>query len=115
MKYKTLFRLLLKFLGVTFLFEGVAGLLGGLIFLLLILPDIGRFGTSSGFGYPLAWITASIATIGFGLYLLLGAEGLVNRVIPSNHPYCPECGYDLIGGVTDTCPECGLAIPSRAI
>lgn len=31
------------------------------------------------------------------------------------HFYCPNCGYDLRGGVSDRCPECGHAIDPAAL
>lgn len=31
------------------------------------------------------------------------------------HPLCASCGYDLFGGVSDRCPECGTPIDAHAI
>jgi hypothetical protein len=31
------------------------------------------------------------------------------------HPLCATCGYDLFGGVSDRCPECGTPIDAGAI
>ena len=48
-----------------------------------------------------------------GWYLLFGGKWIVNRCIPSNHPYCPECGYDLSHSPhASQCPECGVALPA---
>jgi hypothetical protein len=33
---------------------------------------------------------------------------LFRRIVPSGH--CNQCGYDLTGNVSGTCPECGLQI-----
>jgi hypothetical protein len=49
-----------------------------------------------------------------GLYLFFGAKWIVNKAIPSNRPYCPECGYDLSKSRGDVCPECGVALPRTA-
>jgi hypothetical protein len=36
---------------------------------------------------------------------------VVNLAIPSNKPYCPECGYRLTKPILDHCAECGTALP----
>jgi predicted amidophosphoribosyltransferase len=46
--------------------------------------------------------------IAIGVYLVFGAPWLVNRFIPSNRPYCIECGYDLSKSNSANCPECGV-------
>ena len=32
------------------------------------------------------------------------------KVFGPNEPYCEQCGYDLRGNVSGTCPECGQAV-----
>lgn len=34
---------------------------------------------------------------------------------PGEHPLCAFCGYDLFGGVSDRCPECGNIIDTHAM
>lgn len=34
---------------------------------------------------------------------------------PGEHPKCAYCGYDLFGGVSDRCPECGNMIDTHAM
>lgn len=34
---------------------------------------------------------------------------------PGEHPLCAYCGYDLFGGVSDRCPECGNIIDTHAM
>jgi hypothetical protein len=51
------------------------------------------------------------AQLALGLYLFFGGEWIVNRAIPSNRPYCPECGYDLSRSRREHCPECGVTLP----
>ncbi|MCH8152160.1 MAG: hypothetical protein IH830_07290 [Planctomycetes bacterium] len=46
-----------------------------------------------------------------GLYLFFGGKWVVNLCIPSNRPYCPECGYDLSKATSANCPECGVKLP----
>ena len=104
MKYKTLFRLLLKLLGVCFLVEGgsFSVVLGAAMAVSWL--ESGMLGSP---GVPLPWLLAYLAQMGIGLYLFLGAEWIVNRAIPGNRPYCPECAYDLSGAAGGRCPECG--------
>lgn len=44
---------------------------------------------------------------------LAGAEPRTRPV--GEHPLCAFCGYDLYGGVSDRCPECGNAIDTQAM
>ncbi len=53
-----------------------------------------------GIGYLIQFV--------LGLYLLFSGEALVNLCIPSNRPYCPECGYELSESSQERCPECGV-------
>ena len=106
MKYKTFFRLLLKALGV---WLTVNGIIASIKYCILLVHE-GGFGP----GFPDnvdAWMMAELLQgllqIGFGLYLLLGGRWIVHKVIPSNRPYCLECGYDLTLIESNRCPECG--------
>ena len=63
--------------------------------------------------YFVMHLASPVAQSAIGLYLLLGGAWLVNKCIPSNRPYCPECGYDLSSSKgSGRCPECGVPIPS---
>jgi|CXWL01.1.fsa_nt_gi hypothetical protein len=44
---------------------------------------------------------------------LAGAQSRTRPV--GEHPLCAFCGYDLFGGVSDCCPECGHLIDSQAM
>jgi peptidoglycan biosynthesis protein MviN/MurJ (putative lipid II flippase) len=105
MKYKTLVRLGLKLIGVFLVASAIPMLLDLCVGVAVGLWDQGTpivgwwtFGTLAG----------QLAQVAVGLYLLLGGRWIVDRLIPSNRPYCHECGYELTGlprqGV---CPECG--------
>jgi hypothetical protein len=112
MKHKAWFRLLLKAIGV--------------LSIVLSLPEfvaasIGFVseGIQSGFAQfefiellvsILYYVGKPAIGIGIGLYLIFGGAWLVNLCIPSNRPYCPECGYDLSESSHDRCPECGVNI-----
>ena len=104
MKYKTLCRLLVKLLGVYFLGLGVTSIWRGVIQFV----EYFQQGLSS-----MRWelwgslILYPIADIGVGLYLFTGGKWVVDKLIPSNRPYCHECGYDLTGSVGNICVECG--------
>jgi len=116
MKYKTLFRLLLKGLGVFFLMQGFLQLIAHIVSVLQTIlwpPAIGGVVLSTY--HFLGWLPISaVMQLGIGLYLFFGGKWIVNKAIPSNRPYCPECAYDLTGLVGDRCPECGTMLPRNA-
>jgi uncharacterized paraquat-inducible protein A len=103
-KYKTLFRLVLRIIGVYFFFQGVANGPDSIAYALYF------EGWSSGgtFGWiaTLMWIVSPFVQISIGLYLFFGGKWIVNKAIPSNRRYCHECGYMLEGIKGDRCPEC---------
>ncbi len=108
MKYKTLFRLLLKLVGLCFVVQGAAGAIGIAVVILQLYAVQASF-NALFFNLELMYVTQLIA----GLYLFFGGKWIVNLVIPSNHPYCPECGYDLSKASASECPECGTPIEKR--
>lgn len=100
MKYKTLFQLAIKLVGVLIVAEALAR---NLVFWLSLLIA----------GYA-SWNWAALTvplghgfSIAIGIYLFFGGRWIVNLGIPGNRPYCPECAYDLTGAVEPRCPECG--------
>ena len=113
MKHKTWFRLVLKALGIYL----IATNLNGLAMVGLWIAQVGLANISSSVSSPSpipgeVWLQLlpPAIPIAIGIYLLFGGKWLVNFCIPSNRPYCPDCGYD-VSGATERCPECGAALP----
>jgi hypothetical protein len=104
MRYKTLFRLMLKLLGVYFFVVGAGALIS-------VAASIFLF-RRSGAGWSVEQGLLSTAHPAFellvGLYLFFGGQRLADHAIPSNRSYCPECGYDVTGSASRICPECGI-------
>ena len=57
-------------------------------------------------------ITFLIPTV-LSLFLFFKPNIIVNLAIPSNKPYCPECGYNLSKNTGSVCSECGIALPNN--
>jgi len=107
MKYKTLFRMGLKLLGLYLIATGISPLFAFAMQLALSLftAGIAPFGGVQSW-YFLVGLAQPIILIGTGLYLFFSGEWIVNLAIPGNRPYCQECGYDLTGATRNRCPEC---------
>lgn len=45
-----------------------------------------------------------------GLGLFFRGEWIVHRIVPSNRPYCGQCGYELSHVSGGHCPECGTPL-----
>ena len=109
MKYKTLFRVLLKAIGIWMFVAGLANAIGGLGWALAYSTTIGG---ASFFGY-VGYAVAGVVEMLVGAYLFFGGRWIADLAIPSNRPYCHECGYDLsAAGQSSRCPECGTELSS---
>ncbi len=109
MKHKTWFRLVLKAIGVLTIGVAIPNLVWGVPVAMQWAAGIGGRPPAV---YELGQIAAGIAPVAFGLYLFFGGEWIVNIAIPSNRPYCPNCGYDVSKATSGRCPECGVALPT---
>lgn len=104
MKHKTLCRLAVRLIGLVFLINGLLEVPAIIAVLAHARP--------AAVGVPLDWamfvgLIEPIGSILIGVYLFLGGTAVVNYLIPSNRPYCHECGYELTLPASKHCPECG--------
>jgi hypothetical protein len=116
MKYKTLFRVLLKILGLYFTVQGLCFLFAqsAYIIQILTLPFRSEFSRVQ-LTYQIAvYFACHIFEFAVGLYFFFGGKWIVNKAIPGNRPYCHECGYDLTQNSSGLCPECGTPTPDPA-
>ncbi|HWB18761.1 MAG TPA: hypothetical protein VG711_00550 [Phycisphaerales bacterium] len=115
MKHKTWFRLVLKAIGVLLACLGLPQVVSGGLRTLALL-------TYQSFGMPsppwsqIMYYVAPEFAAGtlqafLGTYLFFGGRWIVEKCIPSNRPYCPNCGYELKSLTSSLCPECGIVLP----
>lgn len=103
MKYKTLFRLLVKIIGVYFVTQGLLHLIPQVVMMIQQVFDDRSPGIFARF-----WrYGRALIEIILGLYLFFGGKWIVNKAIPSNRHYCHECAYELRNLTSNRCPECG--------
>jgi hypothetical protein len=112
MKYKTLFRLALKIVGILLVAQAIP------ILFRSVIQTIATLASPATGNFPL-WYLVPVAyalQVGLGIYLFFAGEWIVNRAIPSNRAYCHECAYELRGLPTEgLCPECGTPYQHRAV
>jgi len=112
-KYKTLFRLALKVMGVYLVITVLIELPWTIWYHWNQIASFPRSNTYTIAGTaPMDWLytvsrpLTQLLQLGAGLYLFFGGEWIVNRAIPSNRNYCHECGYLLKELKGSRCPEC---------
>jgi hypothetical protein len=111
MKYKTLFRMLLKVIGVWVFITGAGAFVGQLGYLAFYFTTPSMRGTGQQWYFVWSLLSPCVQ-MGLGLYLFFGGKWIADKAIPGNRPYCHECGYDLTNAAGNVCTECGT--PFRA-
>lgn len=110
MKYKTAVRLAVRLIGLFLIAQALPWVLVGCGSLALDVFAGGLFGSSGLVSWQFRTTLVYSCSALVGLYLFFGGAWIVNRAIPSNRPYCPECGYETTGLPAEgICPECGTA------
>jgi hypothetical protein len=99
MKHKTWFRLVIKAIGLLFVGMSIPHITSMLVAVVQMLQYYTNAGTALG---PQMWyyygsLVGGLLEFALGLYLFFGGAWIVNKCIPSNRPYCPECGVTLPG------------------
>jgi hypothetical protein len=113
MKYKTLFRIICKAMGVFFIVSGITGLIGGAgstIVMYIQLASLSARDSDTRL-WSLLSAAGPLFELTAGIYLFFGGRRLADLAVPGNRPYCHECGYDLTSASSSVCPECGTQRP----
>lgn len=110
MKYKTLVRIALKVMGVYFIATGLISLP---YYVSAVFDE--SMGKLPTFRFVLSPLVANALEVLTGCYLFFGGKWVVNKIIPSNRPYCHECGYELTNNLSAQCPECGTPVPPSSV
>jgi hypothetical protein len=113
MKYKTLFRVGLKFLGVYLL---VMAAVSSITYVIQVVA--GMFleqRTYPSIMYMVLYSTGGLIQLGLGLYLFFGGKWIADKAIPGNRPYCHECGYDVSQAEGRVCSECGTEFSNELL
>ncbi len=103
---------------VGFLLGALAGMVvvlltatGWRVFMILSFPAIAPIALREGQAITPSLKVAALNSL---LYSCVGT--LIGLCWPVRRPppgHCQACGYDLIGNVSGTCPECGSSLPGR--
>ena len=112
LRYKTLFRILGKAIGLYFMVMGASStvtVVAGAVAMQMTMSAVNPARTSSVEAWRYVTILGPLLQLSLGLYLFFGGRFVANLAVPGNRPYCPECGYDLgASPAASPCPECGV-------
>jgi len=116
MKYKTLFRIICKAIGVYFVVLGITSMLSvaSSVAAGFLISSLSAMRGTSMSWYSAAGAIGALFEIAAGCYLFFDGRLLADWAIPGNRTYCPECGYDLHAIVSSACPECGAHFGRKA-
>ncbi len=120
MRYKVLFIVLLKSVGVWFIISALGTLAPAVMDVLIFALQKHEVGalewpwSNMGLVIWLAhYVLPGAIELVSGLYLLISGKRVADLVIARDRLICWECGYDLTGIKSTACPECG--VPFRRI
>ena len=115
MRHRTWFRMVLKAIGVLLIGFGAPDLIHWVLnYTAWMYYETGWMAGSPNMPDWLSFflqIAGSVVQIIIGIFLILGAQWLVTKLLPSGDPFCEQCGYDLSGSKSVHCPECGATVP----
>ena len=119
MKHKTWFRLIIRAIGVWVLATAIPSAASSISRYVTMFFD-SSVGTTNPYLWQSSYYLPELIRVGLqlglGFYLLFGGDWIINKCIPSNRPYCPDCGYDLShNSQAANCPECGVTLPMKTI
>ena len=110
MKYKTAFRLALRLIGLLLISLSLPALIGAMVPFFTNAWMEGASGSNLLEYLAMEDSVTRALQCALGFYFLFGGRWIINRIIPSNRPYCHECGYEQTGLPAEgRCPECGTA------
>ncbi|MHC4977174.1 MAG: hypothetical protein ACYTF7_11300 [Planctomycetota bacterium] len=116
MKYKTQVRLAVRLIGLLVALLTVSNLISLIVFGVI---GFNTAGAAPGFDLlSLMYFVTQTESFGaltciYAVVLFFRPNHIVNKLIPSNKSYCPECGYQLARPIGTHCTECGTALPNN--
>ena len=116
MRYKSLFRVLVKVISVYLIAAGAASVMtviGQISVFELAVPRMTAHSYTSNEDYWSIFLrhgVPGLTQIIVGIALFWLTNWIANFAIPGNRVYCSECEYDLTHVFGAKCPECGTVI-----
>ena len=104
MGHKTLFRVLVRVLGVWLTIQGLAQI--AMFASQMLHLAIAEESVTTMFNWFWTQGAYGVVMTGGGLYCFVGSRHLANFAFRDNHVYCGSCGWDLTQVTAERCPEC---------